>query len=145
LPSRVETVGQAIECFSRAVFPGGLCPESTWAGIYETLLWYEKVGLPHHPSLPHIIDTNMLRPSRSRGGKGAGKFGIWPQRAAAFEVYLARQLGVATGDLPKMVDLLMKTPKLKRLQRQNPLGTAFAGLTKHVLEWFGSRAINYEL
>lgn len=40
---------------------------------------------------------------------------------------------------------MMKTSKMRRLQRQNPLGTAFAGLAKHSLELFGSSDIRYEL
>ena len=145
MPSKQETVAQAIDCFSKAEFPDGLSADSAWLGIYQTLLWYEKVSLPDHPLLPHIIDSNMLRPSKSRKGKGAGKFGIWPQRAATFESYLAQQLAKNPADLPALVDRLMKAPKMRRLQRQNPLGTAFAGITKHVLERFGSSAIKYEL
>ena len=39
----------------------------------------------------------------------------------------------------------MKLGAYARLQRQNILGSAFAGLVKHVLELFGSQDLTYEL
>jgi hypothetical protein len=44
-----------------------------------------------------------------------------------------------------MVDCLMHMPAYHGLQRQNILGSAFAGLLKHVLELFGSQGVTYEL
>ena len=87
----------------------------------------------------------MLRPSPSRRRKDAGKFTVWPQRAAAVEEYVASKLGVTTNELPSMVDGLMKSPKFRSLQRQNPLGTAFTGVLEKVLQLFGSPVVSYEL
>jgi hypothetical protein len=44
-----------------------------------------------------------------------------------------------------MVDRLMKLPAYAGLQRQNIVGSAFAGLVKHTLESFGSQGVTYEL
>ena len=38
----------------------------------------------------------------------------------------------------------MKGSSHRRMQRQNPLGIAFSGLVKHILERFGSPGISYE-
>jgi hypothetical protein len=44
-----------------------------------------------------------------------------------------------------MVDKLMKLPPYAGLQRQNILGSTFAGLVKFALETFGSQSVTYEL
>jgi hypothetical protein len=58
---------------------------------------------------------------------------------------MAEQWGVYPTDVPGLVDRLMKLAAYTSLQRQNILGSAFAGLVKHALEVFGSQDVTYEL
>ena len=91
--------------------------------------------------MPHIIDANRLTQRLS----AKGELRVWQARAVAVEEYLARQWGVDPRAVAGMVDKLMKLPAYAGLQRQNILGSAFAGLVKHTLELFGSQAVTYEL
>jgi hypothetical protein len=58
---------------------------------------------------------------------------------------MATQWDVDPNGVEGMVDKLMKLPAYASLQRQNILGSAFAGLVKHALELFGSQSVTYEL
>jgi hypothetical protein len=91
--------------------------------------------------LPHIIDANRLTYPLS----AKGELRIWQTRAIAVEEYMAEQWGVNAGQISGMVDKLMKLPAYAGLQRQNIVGSAFAGLIKHALELFGSQSVTYEL
>jgi hypothetical protein len=104
--------------------------------------WYESIAsIPGRTALPHIIDANRLTQRLS----AKGELRIWQARTVAVEEYLARQWGVDPPAVAGMVDKLMKLPAYAGLQRQNILGSAFAGLVKHSLELFGSQAVTYEL
>jgi hypothetical protein len=70
---------------------------------------------------------------------------MWQARAVAVEEYVAGQWGVDPTVVAAMVDKLMKLPAYAGLQRQNILGSSFAGLVKHSLELFGSQGVTYEL
>lgn len=63
MPTRQETVADAIQVFTRAFYPARPTLQTAWLGIYQTLLWYEPVNWVGFESLPHIIDANNLRPS----------------------------------------------------------------------------------
>ncbi len=115
---------------------------SVWLGIYQALLWYEPVqALPGRNSLPHIIDANRLTAAPTRGGKPKA----WQAYAIAVEEYIAGRLGIDSGRVPDIVDRLLKLPAYRGLQRHNILGSAFAGLVKHVLEQLGHAGLTYEL
>lgn len=45
MPSKEQTVDEAIRLFEAAHYPGELTPETAWLGIYQVLLWYEQVGI----------------------------------------------------------------------------------------------------
>jgi hypothetical protein len=146
LPTIGKTVEDAIRIFSRAVYPMGLTPRTAWLGIYQGLLWYEPVKLGHYTSLPHIIDADKLRPSKSRRTKRQPfKPTAWQRRAEASERYIAGQLGCPTDQVQPIVDRLMRTPRYAGLQRQNSLGIAFIGVVRHILQTFGSPQLTYEM
>jgi hypothetical protein len=63
----------------------------------------------------------------------------------AVEKYMVGQWEADPRRVAGMVDRLMKLGAYAGLQRQNILGSAFAGLVKHVLELFGSQDLTYEL
>lgn len=144
MPSRDQTVADAVEIFESAEYPSGLNAATAWLGIYQTLLWYEKVNWVGYRKLPHIIDADNLRPASPAKKRTWKKPNAWQQRAQALTVYLARQLNYPEDTLPDKTDLLMKKPDYDGMQRQNTLGIAFAGLIKHVLEKFGHTSISYE-
>jgi len=127
MPSRAQTVAEAIQLFDNATYPTGRTPETAWLGVYQVLLWYEN-------GLPHIIDADKLR-----------RPGAWRQRAEAIEAHIASQLRIQPGAVRGAVDLLLTSPSFVDLQRQNSLGIAFSGLIMHVLKTFGNPAISYEL
>jgi len=143
VPSREQTVGNAVELFEAAVYPNGLEVETAWLGIYQVLLWYEHVDWAGYHSLPHIAEADRLRPPVRKRGSGAQKATAWQQRAAAAETYLAKALRCETGHVSDHLDQLMRRPEYQPLQRQNPLGIAFAGLVTHVLRRFGSQLVEF--
>ena len=124
----------------------GLTPQTAWLGIYQGLLWYEPVKLGHYTSLPHIIDADKLRPSKSRRTKRKPfKPSAWQKRAEAAEQYIARHLGCPAIEVQRKVDRLMRTPGYAGLQRQNSLGIGFIGIVKHILQAFGSQRLTYDM
>lgn len=144
MPTRSQTIADAIELFHQATYPAGLSPQTAWLGIYQVLLWYEPVNWVGYGSLPHIIDANNLRPTSRTKAKWL-KPNRWQRRAEAVEAYLASQLQCPLGQVQHKADQLMKLTDYAGMQRQNSLGIAFTGLAKHVLETFGNQAIKYEL
>lgn len=144
MPSREQTISDGIRIFENAEYPSGLNPETTWLGIYQTLLWYEPVNWLGIDQLPHIIDANRLRPSSPSKKQSWTNPSIWQRRGQAVNIYLASQLGCNIEELQVKTDQLMKHPEYSGMQRQNTLGTAFVGLVKHILEMFGSIQIRYE-
>ena len=143
MPTRIETLTAVTQIFNSSTFMGGQpSAASAWCGIYQALLWYEPVtSIPGRTALPHIIDANRLTQRLSAKGEPR----VWQARAVAVEEYVAQQWGVDPTGVAAMVDKLMKLPAYAGLQRQNILGSAFAGLVKHSLELFGSQAVTYEL
>lgn len=143
MPSRSQTVTDAIELFENAVYPKGRASDSAWLGIYQTLLWFEQVNWAGFSSLPHIIDADKLRPSSASRRRATDKPSAWQNRAQSVEQYLAQELAIPQSDVHSKLDQLMRLPDYHGLQRQNPLGTAFAGLVVHVLNTFGSQRLQY--
>lgn len=144
MPSREQTIADAIQIFENAEYPSGLAPATVWLGIYQTLLWHERVDWVGFSELPHIIEADKLRPPSAISRRRWTKPKAWQRRAQALGRYLAEQLGCAVTSLPEKLDLLMKQPDYEGMQRQNSLGIAFAGLVKHVLTKFGASTITYE-
>jgi hypothetical protein len=144
MPTRKQTIADAIHVFENAEYPLGLGPTTAWLGIYQTLLWYEPINWLEYHNLPHIIDSDKLRPASPAKQRTWISPNAWQRRAQAVSAYLANQLGCSTDSLPAKTDLLMKHPNYLGMQRQNTLGIAFAGLIQHVLEKFGSASLSYE-
>lgn len=143
MPTRIETLTAVTQIFDSSTFMGGQpAGASAWSGIYQALLWYEPIAtIPGRTALPHIIDANRLTHPLS----AKGELRVWQARAVAVEKYMADQWEVDPSRIPGMVDKLMKLAAYAGLQRQNILGSAFAGLIKHTLELFGSQNLTYEL
>lgn len=144
MPSREQTIADAIQIFENADYPSGLSPTTAWLGVYQALLWYERVNWSGFTELPHIIDADKLRPASPAKKRTWKKPNAWQQRAQAVGEYLAQQLGCPIDSVPHKTDLLMKQPDYKGMQRQNTLGIAFAGVVKQALEKFGPAALSYE-
>ena len=145
MPSRERTIADAIHIFNNVKYPEGLNPTTAWLGIYQTLLWYEPINFLGFSELPHIIEADSLRPASPAKKSIWIKPNVWQKRAQALSKYLAENLGVPINEIQNSVNLLMRQPDYERMQRQNPLGIAFAGIVKHILERFGSQEISYEL
>lgn len=145
MPTQMQTVSDATRIFNTAIYPTGLTSQTAWLGIYQALLWYEPVNWAGYTSLPHIVEANNLRPSNPQRASKWTQPNIWQKRADDIERYLAKQLGCTPGEVEQKIDLLMKLPDYQGLQRQNPLGIAFIGLVKHVLETFVTSEVQYEL
>lgn len=144
MPTREQTIADAIRVFESADYPSGLSKESAWMGVYQALLWCEPVNWLGISELPHIIDADKLRPSSPAKRRSWTNVSIWQKRAQAVGVYLAEQLGCTADDLPSKTDLLMRLPQYEGMQRQNTLGIAFSGVIRHILEKLGSSEISYE-
>jgi len=145
MPTREQTINDAIQIFEHAEYPSAMNATTVWLGIYQTLLWYEPVNWAGFDDLPHIIDADKLRPATTAKKRTWTSPNIWQKRAAAVGAHLAEQLGCQPDDLPSKTDLLMKHPDYEGMQRQNTLGIAFAGLIKCVLEKFGPATTAYEV
>lgn len=143
MPTRIETLTVVTRIFNTAVYPQSEATlNSAWLGIYQALLWYEPINtLPDRNGLPHIIDANRLTLKPTKKGEPKA----WQKYAIAVEEYVAVRLGVQPSQVSEMVDRLMKLPAYQGLQRHNILGSAFAGLLKHVLEQTGLSTVTYEL
>ncbi|MEW5989016.1 MAG: hypothetical protein AB1791_20515 [Chloroflexota bacterium] len=144
MPSREQTITDAVRLFEQATYPTGLNAETAWLGIYQTLLWYEPVNWLGFGELPHIIDADKLRPSSPVKRRTWTSASPWQLRAESINQYLANHLGCPADQAPGKVDLLMKGSDYLGMQRQNPLGIAFIGLIQHVLQRFGPTHILYE-
>jgi hypothetical protein len=144
MPTRAQTIADAIAIFESAEYPPGLTPATAWLGIYQTLMWYEPVNWLGFTALPHIIDANQLRPASPQQQRTWTRPNRWQACAMAVAEYLAGQLDCLVSEVPDKVDLLMKHLDYSGMQRQNSLGIAFAGLIKHTLERFGAPALSYE-
>lgn len=144
MPTREQTIADAIQIFENAEYPSRLNPATAWLGIYQALLWYEPVNWLGFSDLPHLIDADKLRPASPAKKHTWKSPNVWQRRAHALSMYLAEQLGCPADSVPGKTDLLMKHPNYAGMQRQNTLGIAFAGLIKHVLEKFGSATVSYE-
>jgi len=145
MPTRAQTVADAIEIFNKALYPKGLDKTTTWLGIYQTLLWYEPVNWVGFKELPHIIDADNLRPSNPLRKAKWTNPNAWQRRANAFHLYLSNNLNVTPDNVIKQVDQLLKHHDYRGMQRQNSLGIAFAGLIKEVLEKWGGQEISYQI
>src|SRR5690348_12118264 len=143
MPKREETLTAVTAIFDSSIFRNGnASSENAWSGIYQALLWYEPVTtVAGRTGLPHIIDSNRFTGPVSAGGQVR----VWQSRAIAVERYIGEQWGIAPSTVAKSVDRLMNLPAYSGLQRHNILGSAFAGLVKHVLELFGSQELTYHL
>jgi len=143
MPTKPQTIADAIQIVRGAHYPEGFSSTTAWLGIYQALLWYEPVNVAGFTSLPHIIDADKLRPSAAR--RRGATVTAWQRRAQAFEQYLADNLGCAPAAVESQVDRLMHLPAYEGLQRQNPLGTAFPGLVRFILETFGNSTVTYDV
>lgn len=139
MPSKKETAARATEIFEHCSYPNGLNANTAWLGIYQALLWYESTGGTE--LLPHIIDADKLRQPTYKGDKAKGGSRPWIERARRVHLYLCEKLGCSSSKVIQHFDLLMRSTGYEGLQRQNPLGIAFAELVAHVLRRFGSPQI----
>lgn len=81
MPTKGATIQAAVAEFESAHYPIPTpTAETAWLGIYQVLLWYEKVGVGRRAGFPHVIDADKLRPKRK-----AKKLGAWQRRAIATE------------------------------------------------------------
>lgn len=144
MPTREQTITDAVSIFENAEYPSGLNATTAWLGVYQALLWHEPINWLGISNLPHLIDADKLRPSSPAKQRTWTKLTAWQKRAQALDAYLAQKLECSVASLPSKTDLLMKLPDYQGMQRQNSLGMAFAGLVKHILMKFGSGAVTYE-
>ena len=68
MPSKSETIQRATELFDLMISED---LSKAWLGIYQVLMWFERVNFAGYTHLPHIIDADKLRPSVSRRKKGS--------------------------------------------------------------------------
>lgn len=140
-PKQSEVCRQlAVQQFETAFFPEGQSLDVAWLGIYQVLLWWINPADGDLP-LPHIIDSDKLRPPRNSTSTAPT---LWRQRAERVALYIAGHLGLPVKNLPDYFDRLMQTPMYEGAQRQNPLGIAYAGLIKHVIEKYSRSPLTWD-
>jgi hypothetical protein len=146
VPSREEDIAQAVRIFETASYPSGKSAATAWLGIYQALLWCEPIDPEGRDKLPHIVHADKLRPTAraQAAGQRPGK-GIWTERAKAVEAYVASQLRCEQAEVKGKIGLLFGLPPYAGMQKQNPLGIAFAGLIAHILRTFSRAGLSYEL
>ena len=142
MPSREQTIADAVQILSAARYPGGLRADTAWLGVYQALLWVEEVTLHGYGYLPHIIEADKLRPSAARTTQRSTP-SAWQARADRVRAYLAQSLSCTVQELPSKLDRLMKLPSYNNLQRQNTLGIAFAGLIAHLMTTLGTTGMTF--
>src|SRR6185503_3247280 len=116
MPTRGQTIDEAIKLFTGAQYPNGqISKDDAWVGIYQVLLWYESVATAGFTSLPHIIDADKLRLSKYKSAQAASKnksvaVRIWQTRAKAVEDHIANHLGISADKVETVVDQLLMSP-----------------------------------
>ncbi|MCG8346635.1 MAG: hypothetical protein MI924_02505 [Chloroflexales bacterium] len=105
MPSREQTIADAIRIFQAAEYPSGLSVITAWLGIYQTLLWYEPIEWLEFTNLPHIIDADKLRPASPAKRRAWTKPNAWQKCANAVNEYLADQLGCSMEKVSSKTDL----------------------------------------
>lgn len=119
---------EATRLVSQFLAAHGNDPALAWLAVYQTMLWYDRIG---RTNLPHIIEVNDLKkPS-------------WAGRAKAVDAYIARALRISGGSALQRMDNLMSLPAFTGKQRQNPLGEGFVGAIVAVLSTLGAKSISY--
>lgn len=115
-----------MQAFDSARYPQGSRGEldSAWLGIYQTLWWFEHGVL-------HIREANDLRKL------------IWRERAAMIESYIADELDIPVERLSRHFDRMMRLPRWRGMQRNNPLGNGLRILVKELLTRHGSESLTY--
>src|SRR5439155_20495411 len=99
MPTREQTIKDAVEVFENAEYPSGLNASTAWLGIYQTLLWYEPIHWLGFTELPHIIDSNQLRPASPQLQRTWTKPNKWQARAQGISEYLALKLECPATDV----------------------------------------------
>lgn len=126
----------AINIFQKSKFPGGLSRKNVWLGIYQTLLWLESIPMAETKFLPHIIDSDKLRPPIGSAPETTRISRVWPTRAKKMSDYISKQLNISVRDLPDNVGKLYEHPNWRGRQKQNPLGIGFVALVTYCLKTF---------
>ncbi len=115
-----------IGVFDQAIYPHGAPSlDESWLGIYQTLMWHEH-------GLLHVREANDLR-----------RNGTWQRRARDAELYIAGLLGVGGADVAAVVDRMMRLPRWRGMQRNNPLGNGLRILIREVLRRWGDPRFEY--
>jgi len=135
---RNEIAQLASQLWADTLLPQPLAPGKAWLGIYRVLLWYESAA--EGPTLPHIVSTHHFRGSAG-GARKANR--TWIRRAQQVNALLAKEFGCRPMRVPGRVDGLMRMPRFRGVQRNNPLGIAFTELVAHVLRKFGAQHLEY--
>lgn len=111
------------EIVSEVLTPWCNTPFQCWTGIYQLLLWYEH-------GVPHIIESNELKKP------------AWRARANLIDGALAEAYSCHPHEVPGRVGRLFAHPAYHEVQKQNPLGIAFASSLVYILRKFS--ASDYE-
>ena len=62
MPTREQTIADAVQILENAVYPSGVNVSNAWLGIYQTLLWHAPVNQSGFDTLPHIICEPTVHP-----------------------------------------------------------------------------------
>ncbi len=145
MPTREKTIIDTIKIFENSRYPEGFNVSTAWLGVYQTLLWFEEINHLSYDHLPHIIDADKLRPANKKRKESWISPSIWQKRADLVKHYLSDCLLVDKQSVHTYFDRLMREQSYIGLQRQNSLGIAFIGLTKHIINLFGPQDLSIEL
>lgn len=117
-----------VNAFDNASYPEGvgLTLDTAWLGIYQVLWWYDA---PH--DVLHVRESNDLAKA------------IWRERAANLEAYIANAIGIRPSQVKDHLDQMMKLPRWRGMQRNNPLGNGLRIMFSELCERYGNPAFSY--
>lgn len=158
---------EVVSVFDSSRYPAGQSLQDAWLGIYQTLLWYERVVPGKRARLLRDVSNAANFPGASQEViDAAAKVSAylneesklvlhireandlekpyWQTRAAKAEAFIADALGIRPEELPDHVDRMMQLDRWRGMQRNNPLGNGLRILVAHSLRRWGSTNLGYE-
>lgn len=142
IPTTDPHANLAVQLFDQIMNQNGWGLDRAWLGIAKLLLtcevWRDGEWRPFSvmpPGTPLLMESNNYRVTR------AGMPNSYLREANLVRDYIARRLGVPSGNLCNHLGVYFQQPNIANLQPNNIRGHAFRSLVAHILATYGDPAL----